>query len=83
MKILRLVLRPALVAAACAAISACANNPPRQTALNYQTRSVPTAQGANSALGSPSQRLTIKAGEGEDLYLPWFIRDAQEWVNRR
>ncbi|MCW0210649.1 MAG: hypothetical protein OJK14_26405 [Achromobacter sp.] len=81
MKILRLALRPVLVAAACASIAACADNPPRQTDMDYRSRPSPTTQGANSTPGSSDQRLTIQSGEGERLNLPWFIRDTQEWIN--
>ena len=81
MKTLRLVLRLVLVAVACASISACADNPPRQTSLDYRTRTAPTTQGANSIPGFSGQRLVIRSGEGERLNLPWFIRDAQDWIN--
>ncbi|MCD0502311.1 hypothetical protein [Bordetella petrii] len=84
MKPLRLALRPALVAAACASIAACADsNPPRQTGMDYRSPSPPTVQGADSARGSSGQRLTIQSGEGERLNLPWFIQDTQDWVNSR
>ncbi|HEY9461247.1 MAG TPA: hypothetical protein VIR04_10655 [Paralcaligenes sp.] len=81
MKILRLALRPVFVAVACAFISACANNPPRQTDLDNRTPSSPTTQGANGSRGSSGQRLTIQSGEGERLNLPWFVRDTQNWIN--
>lgn len=79
MKTLRLALRPVLVAVACASIAACADNPPRQTDLDYRSQPSPT-QGANTP-GSSGQRLTIQSGEGETLNLPWFIQDTQDWVN--
>lgn len=82
MKTLRLALRPVLVAAACASIAACADNPPRQTDMNYQSQSSSTSQGANSTPDSSNQRLTIQSGEGERLNLPWFIQDTQDWINR-
>jgi type IV pilus biogenesis protein CpaD/CtpE len=81
MKTLRLSLRLALIAVACASISACADNPPQQASLDYRTRPSPTMQSANSNPGSSGQRLTIQAGQGEKLNLPWFVRDAQGWVN--
>ncbi|WP_082308206.1 MULTISPECIES: hypothetical protein [unclassified Achromobacter] len=82
MKILRSALRPALVAAACASIAACADNPPRQTDMDYRSRPPsPTVRDTNSRPGSPGQRLTIQSGEGERLNLPWFIQDTQDWIN--
>ena len=79
MKTLRLALRPVLIAVACASIAACADNPPRQTDLDYRSQPAPT-QGAHPP-GSSGQRLTIQSGEGETLNLPWFIQDTQDWVN--
>lgn len=81
MKTLRSVLRPVLAAAACAAIAACADNPPRQTDLDYRSRPSASTQGVSSPPGSSGQRLTIQSGEGEKLHLPWFIQDTQDWVN--
>jgi type IV pilus biogenesis protein CpaD/CtpE len=82
MKILRTALRPVLAAIACASIAACADNPPRQTDLDYRSRPSSTAtQGTNSASGSSGQRLTIQSGEGERLNLPWFIQDTKDWIN--
>ncbi|WP_255468977.1 hypothetical protein [Achromobacter sp. UMC46] len=80
MKILRLALRPVLAVAVCASIAACADSPPRQTDMDYRSRTSSTAK-ANSAPGSTDQRLTIQSGEGERLNLPWFVRDTQDWVN--
>jgi len=81
MKTLRLSLRPVLIAVACASISACANNPSQQTELDYRSRPAYSTQNTNSTPGSSGQRLTIQAGEGEKLYLPWFVRDTQDWIN--
>ncbi|HYG43672.1 MAG TPA: hypothetical protein VEA17_12195 [Bordetella sp.] len=81
MKTLRSALRPVFVAAACASISACADNPPRQTNLEYRSPSPATTQGASNTPGQSGQRLTIQSGEGEKLNLPWFIRDTQDWIN--
>jgi type IV pilus biogenesis protein CpaD/CtpE len=81
MKILRLTVRPVLAAVACASIAACANNPPRQTDMDYRSRPSSTTQRANTPPGSSDQRLTIQSGEGEKLNLPWFVRDTQEWIN--
>ncbi|MFD4840677.1 hypothetical protein ACFWP0_24485 [Achromobacter sp. NPDC058515] len=81
MKTLYLALRPVLAAVACASIAACADNPPRQTDLDYRSRPSPAAQGGNSATGSSGQRLTIQSGEGERLNLPWFIQDTKDWIN--
>jgi len=82
MKTLRPALRPVLVAIACASIAACADPPPRQTNMDYRSRPPSAAQGANGPAGSSEPRLTIQSGEGERLNLPWFIQDAQDWVNR-
>lgn len=81
MKNLRLILRLVLVAVACSLIAACADNPTRQTDLDYRSQRSPTVQGANSSPGSSGQHLTIQSGEGEKLNLPWLIRDAQGWIN--
>ncbi|HWK61212.1 MAG TPA: hypothetical protein VNT00_07315 [Eoetvoesiella sp.] len=81
MKTLYLLLRPVLAAVACASISACANNPPQQTDLAYRSRPSSTAQNTNNTSGPSGQRLTIRAGEGERLNLPWFVRDTQDWIN--
>jgi hypothetical protein len=81
MRTFRLALRSVLAALACAAIAACADNPPRQTDMDYRTRSSEKAKAATSAPGSSGQRLTIQSGEGEKLNLPWFIQDTQDWIN--
>ncbi|MFY3301654.1 hypothetical protein ACOTEY_07770 [Achromobacter xylosoxidans] len=80
MKTSRSVLRPLLAMLACASITACADDPPRQaTDLDYRSRPSPSMRGATS---SPDQRLSIQSGEGEKLNLPWFIQDTQDWINR-
>ncbi len=81
MKTLCSVVRPILVAAACASIAACADNPPRQTDMDYRSRPSSTTQGAKGTPGSSGQRLTIQSGEGERLNLPWFIDDTKDWIN--
>ena len=78
MKTLSWAVRPVLLAAVCASLAACANEPPRQTTMDYRSPPPSAARGPNDASG---QRLTIKAGEGEKLNLPWFVRDTQEWIN--
>ncbi|TAN28922.1 MAG: hypothetical protein EPN31_07140 [Castellaniella sp.] len=78
-----LALRLALVAVACASVTAYADSLPEQTSLNHRSQPSPTAQRANDASGSSGRRLTIRSGEGERLNLPWFIRDIQGWVNSR
>ncbi|WP_082852819.1 hypothetical protein [Bordetella ansorpii] len=84
MKTLRSVLlRPVLAMVACASITACTSTPPRQTTdIDYRSRSSSTAQGPDNAPGSSRPRLTIQSGEGERLNLPWFVRQAQDQVNR-
>jgi len=81
MKHFRFALRPLLLAVACTSIAACADNPPRRTDPDYRSSPSRTTQSADSTSGSPGQRLTIQSGEGERLNLPWFIRDAQNWIN--
>ena len=83
MKILHSTTRSALAVAACLSIVACSSNPPapQSSEMDYRTRSLP---GKATGIGSDSgQRLTIQAGEGEKLNLPWFIKDSQDWVNRQ
>lgn len=81
MKTQRSALRPALAALACVSIAACAQKPPQQTDLEYQSRQTSAARKPTSAPGASDQRLTIQSGEGEKLNLPWFIQDTQDWVN--
>jgi len=69
MQIFRSIFSAALFAAVCASVSGCANTP-----------SPPPEPQAQPADG-PQPRLTIQAGEGEKLNLPWFVRDAQHWIN--
>lgn len=71
----------ALVLVAGAALSACAPTSSRQPEPDYRSRPGPGAPG--EAAPSGGQRLTIQAGEGETLNLPWFIRDTQHWINRQ
>lgn len=78
-------LRPALialVALACALLTACADNPPRQSEVDYRSRPSSSTQGASRPAEGSGQRLTIESGEGEQLNLPWFIQDTQDWINR-
>lgn len=81
MKTPRSALRLVLAAAAFASITACADNPPQQTDIDYRSRSSATTQGANGSPNSSGQRLTIQSGEGERLNLPWFIQDTKDWIN--
>lgn len=62
-------------------MAACADNPPKQTDMDYRSRSSSTTQGAQGTPGSSGQRLTIQSGEGERLNLPWFVQDTQDWIN--
>lgn len=84
MKTLRSVLRPALAAIAaiaCVSVSACANQPPRQTNMDYRSEPTTVTQGSHGTSRTPEPRLIIKSGEGERLNLPWFIQDTQNWIN--
>lgn len=67
-----------LAAIACASLTACADQRPRQSNVDYRSPS-PSAQ--QRSPDSSGQRLTIQSGEGERLNLPWFIQDTQDWVN--
>ncbi len=82
MKIPSLNLPSVLALALCATLAACTNSPPREPELDYQSRPLPAAREGSQA--SPTgQRLSIEAGEGEKLNLPWFIQDTQNWINRQ
>ncbi|QDJ49568.1 hypothetical protein CBR69_04130 [Bordetella hinzii] len=83
MKISRSTARRALLAmAACASIAGCgADNPPRQTSIDYRSPP-PSAGQARDGGDFSGRRLTIQSGEGERLILPWFIQDTQDWINR-
>ncbi|WPL83370.1 hypothetical protein SD446_12840 [Bordetella hinzii] len=83
MKISRSTARRALLAmAACASIAGCgADNPPRQTSIDYRSPP-PSAGQARDGRDFSGRRLTIQSGEGERLILPWFIQDTQDWINR-
>lgn len=72
-----------LVIAACLSVTACANPPAKQAEMDYRTRPLPSAQRPAGTPGDNDQRLTIQAGEGERLNLPWFIRDTQDMINRQ
>ena len=81
MKTLRFVRLPALVAVACALLTACADQPPGRPGPDYRSQPSSPAQGGDGTSGAPGRRLTIQSGEGEPLHLPWFIRDTQDWIN--
>jgi len=81
MTLIRLAMRPVLIAIACGAIVGCADSPSRQSDMDYRSEPTPTMRDANSTSGSSGQRLIIQSGEGERLNLPWFIQDTQDWVN--
>lgn len=84
MNALRLAIRPILVAAATAALAACASPPAKQTDMDYRSRPSEASRASSpspGSTGSSGQRLTIQSGEGERLNLPWFIQDTQNWIN--
>jgi hypothetical protein len=81
MNILHLTRRLVGVAAVCASLAACVNNPPRQSERDLPGQPSPTTSGATRSPGLSEERLTIQSGEGEKLNLPWFVRDSQEWIN--
>ena len=73
--------RVALIAAATASITACAAGPSSQADLDYRHRPPTPSQVADTPEDGSDQRLILKSGEGEQLNVPWFIRDAQDWIN--
>ncbi|MBO9355491.1 hypothetical protein GG851_15980 [Bordetella petrii] len=87
MQIHRLASR-LLPAVLCALVAACANEgPPRPSEPPIQAPPPPdytAPQSDTVPVPAPASnpRLTIQSGEGERLNLPWFIRDAQNWINR-
>ena len=71
-----------LLAITCALLASCASRPsPPPEPQVQRPMDYTTAPEVNTAPGASSRRLTIQSGEGERLNLPWFIRDAQNWVN--
>ncbi|MBO1112646.1 hypothetical protein [Bordetella petrii] len=78
MQIFRSIFPASLLATLCASVAACANapSPPPEPQAQPATR-----QEATGDPGAPRPRLTIQSGEGERLNLPWFIQDAQNWIN--
>lgn len=81
MKTLGSTLQLVVLVALCASVASCASAGSRQASREAQSAPVATNQGANNDSGGPQPALTIQAGEGEKLNLPWFVRDAQDWVN--
>lgn len=73
---------PLLVTALCAALSACGSTPSRGSGSQAQTTAPAGSQPAYSDRGASKPALTIQAGEGEKLNLPWFVRDIQGAVNQ-
>ncbi|OZI28667.1 hypothetical protein CEG14_22195 [Bordetella genomosp. 1] len=66
---------------ACASVVGCADNPPKRTGMDYQSSPSAATSDRSSETGRTGQRLTIQSGEGEQLNLPWFIQDTQDWIN--
>ncbi|HTK01420.1 MAG TPA: hypothetical protein VL522_17440 [Bordetella sp.] len=81
MKTLGSILQLVLLVVLCASVASCADAGSRQASREAQSAPGATNQAANNVRGGPQPALTIQAGEGEKLNLPWFIRDAQDWVN--
>ena len=65
---------------ACASITACANNQPSQTALDYQSPPSPSAQTTNSTPTFSDQDLTLHE-DGVEINLPPIFRDLKNWSN--
>lgn len=81
MKSLRSAVMLAMLLALCASVASCANTPSRPYGPQAQEAPGATRQEANTNPDAPKPALTIQAGEGEKLNLPWFVRDVQDWVN--
>jgi hypothetical protein len=81
MKYPRPALPLALVAVLCASLAACGNTPSRNYSSQAQT-TAPVSQPSYSDRGASKPALTIQAGEGEKLNLPWFVRDIQGAMNQ-
>ncbi|WP_427183508.1 hypothetical protein ACL598_16715 [Bordetella bronchialis] len=74
---------PVLFAALCALLSGCAHPPPADPGPPVYS-AAPESSGTGSVAPSgPRPALTIQSGEGEKLNLPWFVRDATDWINER
>lgn len=82
MKNLSSALSFVLVSGLCASLVGCANTPSR--GYSSQASATPSAatQPSYSDRGESKPALTIQAGEGEKLNLPWFVRDIQGAVNQ-
>lgn len=78
MRILRSTLSLILLSAAGMSLASCADMPSRRYGPDAAE---PTNPAANDDRGASKPALTIQAGEGEKLNLPWFVRDVRDWVN--
>jgi hypothetical protein len=80
MKTLRSAVPTVLLFALCASVASCADVPPKRYGSQAQGAPAATQEASNDS-SAPKPALTIQAGEGEKLNLPWFVRDVTDWVN--
>ncbi|ARP86021.1 hypothetical protein [Bordetella genomosp. 9] len=85
MKTIRSALPLVLLVAACAVMAGCADGSSRRAGSGPYNAPAPTtpSNDMGSRAGGSRPALSIQAGEGEKLYLPWFINDVAGWVNAR
>jgi hypothetical protein len=81
MNTFRPVLRLVLFTALPVLIAACANQPAAAPDSAMQYSSDGTAQQGSGRTGASQPNLVIKSGEGEQLNVPWFVRDLTNAVN--
>ncbi|CAM3702988.1 Lipoprotein [Bordetella sputigena] len=82
MKNLSPALSFVLAASLCATLAGCANTPSRGYSSQAPAAAPASAQPSYTDRGASKPALTIQAGEGEKLNLPWFVQDIQGAVNR-
>jgi hypothetical protein len=80
MKTLRSTVPLVLLLALCASVASCADVPSQRYGSEAQGAPATTQQASNDR-SAPKPALTIQAGEGEKLNLPWFVQDVTDWVN--
>lgn len=82
MKTLRPVLPLVLLFALCGSLASCADAPSQRYGGGAQGAPAAAQPQVDNTPGGPKPALTIQAGEGEKLNLPWFVRDVTDWVNQ-
>jgi hypothetical protein len=81
MNTFRPVLRLVLLAALPVLIAACANQSAATPDSAMQYTSDGAGQQSSGGRGASQPNLVIKSGEGEQLNVPWFVRDLTNAVN--